>query len=56
MGVIIDEFEVVVEQAREQAGEAPLPGENLPPQQLSPQDILDIILRTKERMDRVRAY
>jgi hypothetical protein len=56
MGVIINDFEITVEQPPEQAVTEPQVNEPSPAAQLKPQDIIDIIRFRYERMERIKAY
>ncbi|MGA1839269.1 MAG: hypothetical protein ACMUIU_01480 [bacterium] len=56
MGVIINDFEITVEQPQENAVTGPQPNEPSPSPQLKPQDIIDIIRFRYERMERIKAY
>ena len=60
MGVIINEFEIVTEQAGETAVSSPTAAAPAPPPQPSaapdPTDIVDVLRRHTDRMRRLRAH
>jgi hypothetical protein len=56
MGVIINDFEVVVGPPAEPAAGEPTPAAASPPPALAPQDIVDVIRHQAERAARVRAH
>ncbi len=56
MSVIINDFEVAIENTPEAAGSEAAPVEVQPAAAPTPKDIRDILIRQAERMARVQAY
>lgn len=56
MSVIINEFEIVPEQQGQETAVSPQPSAPSSPPPVSPIDIVDVLRRQSDRLNRIRAH